>query len=63
MSKQERTISKSAPIFEVQKFGVTIEFDTQFGRVESAFNSASPGGVVMYKLDQASSRKAILKRR
>jgi hypothetical protein len=54
---------KSYAIFEVQKFGCTIEFDKDYKKVESAFNGTSPGGVVFYKLDPATSKKSVLAKR
>lgn len=37
-------------IYEVQKFGVTLEFDTKIQLAESVFRQASPGGVKMFIL-------------
>lgn len=37
-------------IYEVQKFGVTIEWDGVFKKAQDAFKQASPGEVVMYKI-------------
>ena len=50
-------------IYEVQKFGVTIEWDKKIGVAESAFKSADPGGVVMYRLDASTSKKYFVKQR
>lgn len=47
-------------IYDVQKFGVTIEFDTRIQLAESAFRQAAPGEVKMYAL-YPNGRKVILK--
>lgn len=39
------------PIYEVQKFGVTVEFTSRFSHAETAFKWVSPGNVVMYSID------------
>lgn len=40
-------------IFEVKKFGVTLEWTKDIREAEGAFNKAAPGEVVMYKIDGA----------
>lgn len=37
-------------IYEVQKFGVTIEWEGDLRRAQATFKSASSGEVVMYKI-------------
>lgn len=50
-------------VWEVQKFGTTIEWDKKVGVAESAFNSADPNGVVMYRIDTATGKKYFVKQR
>lgn len=52
---------KQYSIFEVQKYGTTLEYDTNYNLADSAFRQASPGGVVMYKIDPATQTKAAIK--
>lgn len=37
-------------IYEVQKFGTTVEWDGNFKKAQEAFKQTSPGEVVMYKI-------------
>lgn len=50
-------------IFEVQKYGTTLEWESKISVAESAFNQASPGGVVLYKIDRGTGIKTPLKTR
>ena len=50
-------------IYEVQKFGVTLEYSNDIKHAESAFNQASPEGVVMYRLDQGTQTKTVIRRK
>lgn len=50
-------------LFEVQKYGVTLDIDKKFKQVESAFLGAQPGGVVLYKLDPSTCKKVVLRKR
>jgi hypothetical protein len=50
-------------VFEVQKYGTTLEWSSKITEADSAFNQASPGGVAMYKIDLGTSKKTELKRR
>jgi hypothetical protein len=50
-------------IFGVQKYGTTIEWESKISVAESAFNQASPGGVVLYKIDRSTAKKTVLKTR
>lgn len=50
-------------IYEVQKYGVTIEFDKNYKIAESAFLAAAPGGVVLMKLDRGTSQKTVVRSR
>ena len=54
---------KSYGIFEVQKYGTTIEWTRKLTEAESAFNAASPGGVTLMQIDTGTANKVILKRR
>ena len=47
-------------IYDVQKFGVTIEFDPKIQLAESAFRQASPGEGKMYAL-YPNGQKVLLK--
>lgn len=37
-------------IYEVQKFGVTLEWDGDLRKAQDAFKQASPGEVVFYRI-------------
>lgn len=50
-------------IYEVQKYGVTLEWENNYKKAESAFVEASPGGVVLLKLDRGTATKSVLRRR
>lgn len=52
---------KQYPIYEVQKFGVTLEFDRDFRKADSAYHAASPGGVKLYKLDTSTGNKSLIR--
>lgn len=49
--------------YEVQKYGVTLEIDKSYKKAESAFLTASPGGVVLMKLDSGTQTKSVIKSR
>lgn len=48
-------------IYEVQKQGVTIEFDKNYKVAEAAFLAAHPGDVRLMKLDTGTAKKVVLK--
>jgi len=48
-------------IYEVKKFGVTLEFGHSLQDAESAFKDASPGEVVMYRI--VGSKKHTMRRK
>lgn len=50
-------------IYEVKKFGVTIEYTRKISEAESAFNQAYPGGVEFLKLDTGTQKKSLVKTR
>lgn len=52
---------KQYPIYEVQKYGVTIEFDRDYRKAEGAFAGASVGGVKLYKLDTSTCIKTLIR--
>lgn len=52
---------KQYPIYEVQKMGVTIEFDPDFRRAESAYHAAAPGQVKLMKLDPTTCKKSLIR--
>ncbi len=47
-------------IYEVQKFGVTLEWDS-FAKAEEAFKDASPGEVRMYRI--TGTKKVLIKKK
>lgn len=61
--KENKELHKRYPMYDVQKFGVTIEWDTDVRKAESAFNQASPGGVIMYRMEPGSSVKKAVRRK
>lgn len=52
---------KQYAFYEVQKYGVTLEFDRDVRKADSAFAHASPGGVKMYRLDPSTSIKTLVR--
>ena len=51
---------KQYPIYEVQKFGVTLEFDKDFRVADAAYKTATPGGVRLFKLDTSTGNKTVI---
>lgn len=58
-----KEVQKQFAIYEVQKFGTTLDLDNDIRRVESSFNDASPGGVIMYRMEPGSSVKKAVRRK
>lgn len=54
---------KKFAIYEVKKFGTTLEWDIDVRKAESAFNNAEPGEVVMYRMEPGSSVKKAIRRK
>ena len=57
---------KKQNFYEVQSYGVTLDIDKDFRKVESAFNQAANGGygqVKMYSLDPATSKKTLIRKK
>jgi hypothetical protein len=52
---------KQTALYEVQKYGTTLEIDYDIRRVDSAFAHASPGGVKMYRIEVGSSTKTLIR--
>lgn len=54
---------KQYGIYEVQKFGTTLEYTKRYAEAEAAFLGASPGGVTLMHLDTGTAKKVVLRRR
>lgn len=52
---------KTRKIFDVQKYGVTIQLTEKVSEADSAFKLANPGGVVFYEIDHATGNKKVVK--
>jgi hypothetical protein len=61
MSVKNQNWTYAATIYEVQKNGVTIDWDIDFNKASGAFNEASPGRVQLFRLDRATSVKKIIR--
>lgn len=55
--------AKKYDIYEVQKYGRTIEWDFSFKKAEEAFKECVPGGVKMYRLSQITGTKAVIQQK
>lgn len=50
-------------IYEIQKFGVTVQWTDRIEEAESAFRQTTPGGVKFYVMDRASGKKWLINTR
>lgn len=48
-------------IYEVQKFGQTVQWTNKIEEAESAFKQTSPGGVRFYIMDRSTGKKWLVK--
>ena len=61
MSKSSQNWTYASTIYEVQKNGVTIDWDVDFNKASGTFNEASPGRVQLFQLDRATSVKKVIR--
>lgn len=52
---------KFRKLFDVQKYGVTIQLTEKVSEADSAFKLANPGGVVFYEVCHSTGVKKIVK--
>lgn len=45
--------------YEVKRFGITLEWDTQYSKAKEAFDAAGTYGTVMYRIE--GSKKYVIK--
>lgn len=48
-------------IYEIQKYGVTVEWTNKLSEADSAYKDTGPGGVLMYKIDRATGIKTAIR--
>ena len=56
-------MKKQKTIYEVRKFGTTIEWTNKFKEAEAAFNGASRDGVELLQMDRDTGKKFIIRSR
>lgn len=52
---------RTQKLFDVQKYGVSIQYTEKVSEADSAFKLANPGGVVFYEIDHSTGNKYVVK--